>query len=202
MKSLNEEFEKALAEYTGAKGVIAVDSCTHALELALRFSTPTMYATIPAHTHFSIPMTLKKLEIEYMFTEDKWENEYRIQGSTVYDSSQFLGKDMFQTENPNQTKIICVSFGPGSALEIGYGGAILTNDRKAYDWIQGVVADGRDLDIQYWEDQKKFRVGYGYRMRAADAVIGLKKLTNGEITNTNGVGSGSYPDLRDFVINK
>lgn len=199
MNKLNEEFEKALAEFTGAKGVIAMDSCTHAIELGLRYSTPKMYATIPEKTHYSIPMILNRLGIDFMCTEDDWENEYRIHGSIVYDASQFIAKDMFETENPNQSKIICVSFGVGSALEIGHGGAILTNDKKAYDWFQSVVGNGQEKE--YWEDQRKFKVSYGYEMRTEDAVTGLNKLTNGEVTAVKN-GSNNYPNIRDIVIEK
>ena len=197
-----EEFEKALGEYTGASGVIVTDSCTHAIELGLRYSKPTIYATIPPHTHFTVPMTLQKLGIEFMYSEDKWENEYRIQGSIVYNSSNYLAKDMFQTENPNQRKIVCVSFDAGSPLAIGHGGAILTNDKEAYKWLKRAANDGRDLTVTHWEDQKEYDMGYHYGMHPLDANVGLNMLDNEEIADVGGNGYGNYPDLRDIVINK
>jgi len=197
-----DEFEKALAEFTGAKGVVVTDSCTHAIELGLRYNTPKMYATIPVNTYLSVPMTLAKLGIEHMFIEEEWDKEYRIQGSIVYDSARHFSKDMFQTENPNQRKIVCLSFGHNKPLEIGHGGAILTNDRAAYDWLKRAAYDGRDLTVTPWEDQKEFDIGYHYHMRPEDAVIGLNKLAAGEINDLGGKGYKHYPDLREITINK
>jgi len=195
------EFEKELAEFTGASGVIATDSCSHAIELGLRYTMPKLYATIPAHTYLSVPMTLKKLGIEYMMTDEEWDKDYRIEGSIVYDSARRFEKDMFQLDNPNQKKIVCLSFGHGKPLEIGHGGAILTNDKKAYEWLKRASYDGRDLSFDRWIDQKEFVVGYHYMMRPEDAVIGLNKLANNEITDLGDKGYKSYPDLREITIN-
>jgi len=193
------EFESELAKFTGATGVIVTDSCEHAIELGLRYKKPKMYATIPPQTPFAIPMILKALEIEYMYSEDKWENEFRIQGSSVYVSAKHLAKDMFQLENPNQKKIVCVSFAEGSALNLGGGGAILTNDKKAYEWLKLAANGGRDLTIGNWEDQKKFTVGYHYGMRPADAIVGLDMLANNEIADVQ-EKYNNYPELTDMLI--
>jgi len=196
----NEEFEKALAEYTGAKGVIVVDSCTHAIELGLRYSPPKMYATIPEQAHFSTAMTLKMLGIEYMFTDDEWEKEYRIHGSTVYDAAQFFEKDMFEAE-PGKSKIQCISFGPGSPMDLGGGGAILTNNKVAYEWLKNAASHGRDLSISHENDQKEFTLGYRYYMRPADAVLGLHKLAENEVTDLSDNRYTNYSNLREVEIN-
>jgi dTDP-4-amino-4,6-dideoxygalactose transaminase len=198
----NEDFEKALAKFTGASGVVVTDSVEHALELGLRYSKPKMYATIPPNAHFSVPMLLQKLGIEFMYSDDKWENEYRINGSIVYNASQHLAKDMFQTETPVQKKIVCLSLGPGTPMGLEGGGAILTNNREAYDYFKLAANDGRDLAISNWEDQKEFYLGYHYGMRPADAIAGFEKLANEEIADLGVNGYGNYPDLRDIVINK
>jgi len=199
----NDDFEKALAEFTGANGVVVVDSCTHAIELGLRYAKPKMYATLPQNTHFTVPMTLANLGIEYMFTEDNWENEYRIEGSNVYVAANQLAKDMFQTENPNQRKIICLSFGPGAPLDLGGGGAILTNDKKAYDWLKLAANDGRDLSLSNWRDQKVFKqLGFHYGMRPADAVRGIDMLADNEFNEQKQDRYSNYPDMREVLLNK
>jgi len=192
------EFEKALAEFTGALGVIVTDSCTHAIELGLRYKTPKLYATIPSHTYISIPMTLMKLNVEFMYTEDKWENEYRIEGSRVYDSANYFEKDMFQPELGDR-RLTCLSFGHGKPFEIGHGGAILTNDKPAHDWLKRAVYDGRDLSVSPWQDQKEFDMGYHYMMRPEDCVEGLNKLASGEFGAKT---KSEYPNLKDITINK
>ena len=184
-----DEFEKAIAEFVNPNpdkkslGVIATDSCTHAIELGLRFAMPKMYATIPEQTYLSVPMTLEKLGIEYMYTEVEWDTEYRIEGSIVYDSARQFAPDLFELENPNQKKIVCVSFGHGKPLDIGHGGAIITNSKEAYDWLMLAANDGSYRTITPWSEQKEINVGYHYTMRLEDALIGLNKLSNGDITD-------------------
>ncbi len=190
------DFEKALAEFTGAPFVITTDSCTHAIELGLRYKMPKMYATIPEETHFSIPMTLRNLGIEFMFTEDKWEKEYRIEGSTVWDSANLFEKDMFKVEM-GKSKLQCISFATDAPLAVGAGGAILTNDRKAAEWLRKAANGGRDLEIAYWEDQKEFDVGYRYFMRKDDCAIGLDLLEDEKFKSV----SYGYPNLREFTFN-
>ena len=197
-----EEFEKAIGEFTGAKGVIVTDSCTHAIELALRYKTPKMYATIPTHTYISIPMTLKKLGVEYMFEDTEWENEYRIQGSPVWDCARRFEEGMATLEEHSPagiSKMQCLSFGHSKPLELGRGGAILTNDKQAYEWLKRAAYDGRDLSFDNWEDQKEFEIGYHYMMRPEECVAGLNKLAEGKFVEQTG---HVYPDLRDITINE
>lgn len=190
------DFEKALAEFTGAPFVITTDSCTHAIELGLRYQKPKMYATIPKKTHFSVPMTLRNLGIEYMFTDDEWEKEYRIEGSIVWDSANYFEKDMFKVEI-GKSKLMCISFSSASPLNLGVGGAILTNDRKAAAWLTLAANGGRDLDIVCWEDQKEFNIGYQYYMKHADCEAANLLLTAGNFNKPH----YGYPDLSNIVFN-
>lgn len=194
------EFEDAISEFTGAPGVVVTDSCTHAIELGLRYRRPKMYATIPEHTYLSIPMTLMKLDIDYMFTDDEWDKEYQIKGSIVWDSARRFEKDMFERD-PGQKKIVCVSFGHGKPFELGRGGAILTDDKAAYNWLKKAAYDGRDLS-KPWQEQKEFTLGYHYMMRPEECVAGINKLASNEIVTLDKKGYTDYPNLRDITINK
>ena len=44
------EFENEVAKFFGAPYAIAVDSCTHGVELALRY-TNTIHINVPKHTY-------------------------------------------------------------------------------------------------------------------------------------------------------
>ena len=66
-------FEKKISHYTGAPYVTVTDSCTHALELALRYEKPNKKIQIPNYTYISVPMTLTKLNIDFEFVEKKWQ---------------------------------------------------------------------------------------------------------------------------------
>ena len=48
------EFENKIAEFFGSPYAIAVDSCTHGVELALRY-TQADHIIVPKHTYLSIP---------------------------------------------------------------------------------------------------------------------------------------------------
>jgi len=194
-----EEFEKQVGDYTGAKGVIATDSCTHAIELGLRLKKPNMYATLPAHTYLSLPMMLMKLDIDYMIDEDsaEWDTRYRIGGSYIYDCAREFEKDMF-----DGIGMLCLSFGHGKPLDIGHGGAILINERPAYHKLRKMSYDGRDRKkFPNWGDQKEFELGFHYHMRPEDAVIGLNKLANNEINPMKSPGYKDYPSIEDITIN-
>ena len=51
------QFEQRLAEWWGAPHAVAVDCCTHAVELCLRH-TDAISATCPQHTTFQYPLPL------------------------------------------------------------------------------------------------------------------------------------------------
>jgi hypothetical protein len=79
-------FEKVVAEFFGAPEAVAVDCCTHALELALRVQLPQRIALVPLHTYMSVPMTLNKLGIEYEFTSKPWLGYYNLVDN-IYDAA-------------------------------------------------------------------------------------------------------------------
>jgi dTDP-4-amino-4,6-dideoxygalactose transaminase len=58
------EFEKKIANFFGAPYAIAVDSCTHGIELALRY-TNVDYIRVPKRTYLSIPFLANKLNIDF-----------------------------------------------------------------------------------------------------------------------------------------
>ena len=57
------DFEKEIAKFFGAPYAVAVDSCTHGIELALRY-TDTQLISVPKNTYLSIPFLAQKLNIE------------------------------------------------------------------------------------------------------------------------------------------
>ena len=93
----------------------------------------------------------------------------------------------------------CLSFGYDKPLHIGRGGAILLDDKKAYQAILAMRYDGRDLSITPWQDQKEFRIGYHYKPTPEEAVQGLALLEGlKEIPPTP--KQVNYPDLRKIKI--
>ena len=54
------EFEKKIAEFFGSPFAVAVDSCTHGIELCLRYNN-VKSINVPKQTYISIPFLAKKL---------------------------------------------------------------------------------------------------------------------------------------------
>ena len=191
-----KRFETALAEFTGAPYAIMTDCCTHALELCFRYDGVRGCKFTP-FTYLSIPMIMHKLNIPYAYedeTEQTWVGEYTFKYTRIWDSARRLERDMYL---PGTMK--CLSFGYDKPLHIGRGGAILLDDKKAYETIIRQRYDGRDLNISPWQDQQVFKVGYHYKPSIEDAELGLA-LLQGLQDKPEAPKFVAYPDLRNIKI--
>jgi dTDP-4-amino-4,6-dideoxygalactose transaminase len=191
-----KQFEDALAEYTGAPYAIMTDCCTHAIELCMRHDKVEFCAFTP-FTYLSIPMLMHKLKIQYYYevgNPAQWVGEYKFRKTRIWDSARRLEKNMYQ---PGQMQ--CLSFGHTKPLHIGRGGAILLDDKEAYDAIIRMRYDGRDLNISPWVEQKEFRVGYHYKPTPEEATQGLALLQGLREFPVKPVFV-EYPDLRTITI--
>jgi dTDP-4-amino-4,6-dideoxygalactose transaminase len=194
-----KEFEDKLAEFTGAPYAIMTDCCTHAIEMCLRYDQITDCSFTP-YTYLSIPMTMHKLGIEYNYFPDhlphrqQWVGEYKFEGTRIWDSARRLERNMYR-----EGQLQCLSFGHTKPLHIGHGGAILLDDKRAYDDIIRMRYDGRDLNISPWQEQKVFHVGYHYKPSIEDAIQGIALLVGLEeyCPEPKFV---PYPDLRQIII--
>jgi dTDP-4-amino-4,6-dideoxygalactose transaminase len=184
------QFEQLLAKKTGAPYAIMTDCCTHAIELCLRYQRVNQVA-FTAYTYLSIPMLMHKLGIMYMHTDEAWIGEYQFHGTNIWDSARRLENNMYR---PGMMQ--CLSFGHNKPLQIGHGGAILLDDKEAYDVLLQQRYDGRNLSIQPWQAQQVFKVGYHYRPTIEDARIGLEKL----YFVNEPPKYHDYPDLRNIQI--
>lgn len=191
-----KQFETALAEFTGAPYVIMTDCCTHAIELCLRYEHVRECQFTP-YTYLSIPMLMHKLGIEFQYldhTWQRWHGEYQFINTRVWDSARRLERDMYR---PGAMQ--CVSFGHDKPLHIGRGGAIMLDDRAAYDALICMRYDGRDLNIKPWAEQREFRVGYHYKPTPEEAVQGIA-LLEGLKEYCPPTREVLYPDLRTITI--
>ena len=188
-----KQFEDALAEFTGAPYAVMTDCCTHAIELCLRHDRVKEVVMTP-YTYLSIAMTMHKLGIKYYYKEEEWTGEYRLHGTRIWDSARRLEKNMYR---PGQ--IQCLSFGHDKPLHIGRGGAILLDDKAAYDAIIRMRYDGRDLNIKPWIEQQEFKVGYHYKPTPEEAIQGIAML-EGLKEHCPPPRQVNYPDLRTITI--
>lgn len=193
------EFEQALARFTGAPYAVMTDSCTHAIELCLRYDQITVCSFTP-FTYLSIPMTMHKLGIEYSYFPDhlphrqQWVGEYKFEFTRIWDSARRLEPNMYR---PGQMQ--CLSFGFSKPLDVNRGGAILLDDEKAWRALSQMRSDGRDLRISPWERQAVMQLGFHYRptieeARRAHAALEVYQQ------NPQPPRAVNYPDCRNIFI--
>ena len=180
------DFESALAKFTGAPYAVVTDGCTHALELCFRIKH-IRYCQFPAHTYLSIPQLLNQLNIHYRLTDEEWTGEYNFYKTPIWDSARLLRKNMYRAG-----QMQCLSFGHGKPLALGKAGAILLDDKTAYEQLSRMRSDGRDLRITPWSDQKTFSQGYHYCPTLETCALGIEKLP----TIDQEPKYHQYPDLR------
>lgn len=185
-----KQFELRLSDYTGAPYAIMTDCCTHAIEMCMRYER-VKECKFTAFTYLSIPMTMRKLGIDYDLIGQEWVGEYHFINTRIWDSARRLERYMYR---PGTMQ--CLSFGYGKPLQIGRGGAILLDDKTAYETLIMQRYDGRDLNIVPWQDQKVFRQGYHYKPTIEEAQIALELLPH----INEQPKYVSYPDLRKIQI--
>lgn len=192
---LIREFEEKIAEFYGAPYAVAVDSCTHAIELCLRYKNPSRIE-IPTHTYLSIAFLGKKLGIEWDWKNENWKDFYYIGNTNIIDAAVLWRKDSYISKT-----LMCLSFQFQKHLNIGKGGMILTDDREAKQSLKRMSHDGRDPNIP-WREQNIDSIGYHYNMTPETAKIGLHKLPQAIQKKPRNWKLTDWPDLRNMDIFK
>lgn len=195
------EFEAALCEYTGASYAVAVNSCTMALLLAVKYQFQHYYyanpliVEIPKRTYVSVPMSIIHAGGKVKFRNEKWTGLYRLEPLPVWDCARFFTQDMYM---PGQ--MMCVSFHTTKILGDTQGGAILLDNEDAYKWLKRMRFDGRTEGVPPHLDAIT-EVGYHCYLSPDVAARLLHKLSvlpayNAPLPNDH------YPDLSQYEIFK
>lgn len=193
---LVNEFENKVAGYFGAPYGVAVDCCTHGLELALRY-TEERRIKIPTHTYLSVPMLSNKLGIGRMFKEEEWEKYYYIT-PTIIDAAV-----LWEEKSYIPGTLMVLSFQFKKHLNLGRGGMILTDDTNIWYTLRKMTYDGRIPNSDKpWAEQDINSVGYHYYMTPETASKGLKILDSEEFKNkpVKEWSWRDYPNLMNFKV--
>lgn len=194
------DFEKALSEYTGAPYVVAVDSCTNALFLCLKFEgIEGKRITIPKRTYLSVPQSIIHAGGEVVFCDFDWSKEgiYNLGGTKTWDSAKVLTSGMYKVAGQN----LCLSFHTKKLLNIGKGGAILTDNKELSEWAIRARYEGRNGGIDYRKDDLEF-LGWNMYMTPEQAARGMALLQVLPKHNEPQVEDPPYRDLTEFTIFK
>jgi dTDP-4-amino-4,6-dideoxygalactose transaminase len=190
-----KEFEYKIAEFYDAPYAVAVDCCTHAIELCLRYKKVKKF-TVPPNTYPSIPNLAKKIGIEFGWEDREWKDYYQLGGTNIIDAAVLWKENSYI---PNS--LMCLSFQYQKHLSLGRGGMILTDDKEAKEELKKMSYDGREPDVP-WRDQNISSVGYHYYMTPETASLGLEKLPKAIETKPRDWELEDWPDLRDMELYK
>ena len=188
------EFENKLAQFFGSPYAIAIDCCTHGVELSLRY-TKAQVIEVPKHTYLSIPFLAHKLNIELKWKDDNWRDYYYLT-DTVIDAAVLWKKDSYIPGT-----YMSISFQYQKHLSLGRGGVILTDNKIAAEELKKMSYDGRLPNIP-WREQNIPSVGYHYYMTPETAQLGLSKLENAINTQPRQWVIEDWPDLTNMKIFK
>lgn len=188
------EFESKIAKFFGAPYAVAVDSCTHGVELCLRYKAVSK-VKIPKQTYLSIGFLPQKLNIEYEWSDIAWQDYYEL-AEGIYDAAVLWRKDSYIPGT-----MMCLSFQFKKHLNLGRGGIILLDNETDKNELIKMSYDGRDRET-LWRDQNISRVGYHYYMTPETAELGLKKLPKAIITPPKQWTINDWPDISQMEVFK
>lgn len=198
------QFEQAVCEYTGAPFCVAVNSCTNALFLAMRFCRPGEIVSIPKRTYLSVPMQAIFAGHKPEFRDEQWSGMYQLKPLPIWDSarrftSKMFAKPMYDNGGPDSPLFICTSHHWSKILSTSQGGCILHNSPQADAWFRRARFDGRTEGVAPKDD--KPMLGWHMYLSPEIAAHGLVKLMHLPKDNPD-LPNDDYPDLSTLEIFK
>lgn len=163
-----KDFEDKIAKFFGSPYAVAVDCCTHGVELSLRY-TEAKKINVPKRTYLSIPFLSYKLNINMEWKDENWVDYYYLTDNVI---------DAAVLWKPNsyiKDTYMSISFQFQKHLNLGRGGIILTDNNDAAIQLKKMSYDGRLPNIP-WREQNIDTMGYHYYMTPETAELGLNKL--------------------------
>lgn len=185
------DFERAVAEYTGAPYCVAVNSCTMAILLSCKYLN-VQDVEIPKRTYVSVPMSIMHAGGRVRFRDEDWKGHYELRPYPILDSARLFSSGMYVSGS-----FMCVSFHWSKTLGIQQGGAILHDNKEADQWFRKARFDGRTEGVPPKDDT--FILGYHCYMSPEIAAEGLVRLSflpkhNDPLPNSD------YPDLSQVPL--
>ena len=187
-------FEKKMAEYAGSKYGVAVDNCTDALFLCLKYLKAEGEIVLPKRTYVSVPCSVIHAGCQVKFEDRKWSGAYQLKPYPIWDAATRMRKGMYVQES-----YFCLSFHRRKHIPIGKGGMILTDNPKAKEWFKVARYEGRHIDKLYKDDTFDM-IGWNMYMPPEQAAEGLELFKSINAWNKDLETSGIHKDLSQFPI--
>jgi dTDP-4-amino-4,6-dideoxygalactose transaminase len=187
-------FEKTIAEYAGSRYAVAVDNCTNAIFLCLKYlrcDAKKQVITVPKRTYASVPMIIHNANCKYTFRDISWTGLYQLKPYPIYDSALRFTKNMYVKDS-----FQCLSFHRKKILKLMKGGMILTNSLEASEWFKSARHSGRHLYKGTFYKDDSFKImGWNMYMHPEYAARGLLIFEQLPEKNLDVGGSEIYSDL-------
>lgn len=201
-----EEFEKALAEYCGAPYCVAVDSCTNAFFLTLKFlDLKNKVMLFPRKTYLSMPMMALATDNKVVFKDYTWKGIYPIivlsrPDLCLIDSAKRLRKNDYI---PHSTMFKSFHMKKHITSVSGKGGAILTDNKELYDWCVKARWEGRTPYTDYKDSEQDIEIiGYNMNMTPEEATFLHRQLQKCPDYMEDLNEPGGYRNLDEFTVFK
>lgn len=190
-----DEFETELCNYTGGMCAVAVDSCTNAIFLCLKWLRLFHYngettVQVPKYTYVGVAQAVLNAGYEIEWTDEDWKGEYQLHPFLIFDAAKRFHRDMYHGG------FQCVSFHSAKILSPGRGGAILHDNLEFDEWARKARFDGRDQGDSYEKPGSIQIPGWRMYMEPAMAVEGIRRLTY--LPDHNDDQTDTYPDLSEL----
>jgi len=224
-----KQFEQAVATYTGAPYVVAVNSCSAALMLAVAWhlrNEPRWHlnddlmedevihrkeVNIPKRTYVSVPMSIIHAGGRPTFRDEDWLGAYQLKPLPVWDSARWFTERLYnqiawphgcftQGGPESPTGMVCTSHHWSKTLGIQQGGCILHDDPEADAWLRRARFDGRTEGVAP-KDDNITQIGFHCYMSPEVAAEGLVRLHFLPKHNAP-LPNDEYPDLSQMEIFK
>ena len=186
------EFENKIAKFFGSPYAVAVDCCTHGIELCLRHEH-VGGIKVPKRTYISVPFLAAKLDMSFEFKDEDWKDYYYLTNNII-DAAVLWKKDSYIPGT-----FMNISFQFRKHLSLGRGGMILCDDKEAAIKLKKMSYDGRHPDIP-WREQNIEMIGYHYYMTPETAELGLSKLTKAIETEPVQWTINDWPDVSKMKV--
>ena len=189
-----KDFESKIAKSFNAPYAVAVDCCTHGIELCIRY-TDTKVISVPKRTYISIPFLANKIGIDLVWKDQDWKDYYHLTNKII-DAAVLWKKDSYIPGT-----FMCLSFQFQKHLSLGRGGMILCDNENDALKLKLMSYDGRYPDVP-WRAQNIDTMGYHYYMTPETAQRGLDKLDKAIKTKPKQWTIDEWPDVSRMEVFK
>ena len=188
------KFEKEISSFFGSPYAVAVDCCTHGLELCLGYTNASSIS-VPKNTYISVPFLANKLGIQFNWRKEDWVDYYFLTPEVM--DAAVLWKEGSYVSGA----FMCLSFQFQKHLSLGRGGMILTDNKESAIELKKMSYDGRLPNVP-WREQNISSMGYHYYMTPETAALGLKKLPEAIKAKPRQWTISDWPDLTQMEVFK